>query len=73
MYIYIYIYIYKRAGERGCLQRSSGGCKSRRKESASLFKNSCQFNQHLLATTHTCDIVPSGYEMRASDGLGYWQ
>jgi hypothetical protein len=22
---------------------------------------------------YTCEIVRSGYEMRASDGLGYWQ
>jgi hypothetical protein len=22
---------------------------------------------------YTCDIVRSGYEMRVSDGLGYWQ
>jgi hypothetical protein len=42
-----------RAGERSFLQLPSGSCKSRRNESPSLFQNSWQFVQHLLATTHS--------------------
>jgi hypothetical protein len=62
-----------RAGERGLDQPPSGGCKSKDVTNHPVCSKIIGSSFNICWLLHMRDRPIWAYEMRASDGLGYWQ